>query len=584
MIDRTDFPQGKYKPTQPKALLLAPVMDRFLATGFDMVFFAPVISLMLSPLFRKLEILSLSSPSSTEFSVLAVLAIFYVCILAVLLQTLFLVWKKATPGQWFFKIRVVDIEDPNKQLSLTQSMLRSTLWVLQFFVLLLPFLEVFSHRERRPLHDRAAGTIVITKKNQGEHSPLPLEANLVRKVMTMSFLVIFFWSLAGVSYFYKMAMRGDFKRSELIADNFLCSQVSDSLSSEENHSDAARLDKAVALYLAGEVADECVLAEADFALWSSSEEGSSWAYFAKGVVKKYDKDLALPYFDKACETEEAVVACELAKLQMTSLSLPDSPIINADYFTDEMKKTETAKIMVAVDDYDRARYDKAEKNFLELKSMKGFGNFSQKGLIKSLWAQDKKEKAEGAFLSSLLQTSEETKREISAWMCVEQLDSDCSQKSQDSCENLKSEYVGNFKPVESPLAAIALLKERDCRKTTDIEMGRFHDLFKQYPDLLTYAQATSDESALSASQRLDSLRDLAFRKNPVRPAALRTQSLQSLAEKSMRPSDLEMITKYLGKRKVQDLAWSKVSAKIKNRGSAVIESDRQPASIQKEEP
>ncbi len=589
MIDRTDFPSQKWTSAKPQVLPLAPVLDRFLATGFDMVLFAPVISLMLSPLFRKLEIISLSSPTSTEFTVLAVLAVVYVCILTVLLQTLFLVWKKATPGQWFFKIRVVDFENPQNPLSLTQTMLRSTLWVLEFFILLLPFLEVFSHHQRRPMHDRAAGTIVITKKEIGEAAPHPFEADLVRKMLALSFLVIFFWSLAGVSYFYKMAMRGEFKRSELIADNFLCPQVSDSLSSEDNQSDAVRLDKAVALYLAGEVTDDCVQSEADFALWSSSEEGSSWAYFAKGVIKKYDKELALPYFDKACEAGESIVACELAKLQMTSLSLPDAQIINADYFTEEMKKTETAKIMVAVDDYDRAQYQKAEKNFIDLKSIKGFGNFAQKGLIKSLWAQGQIEKAEGAFLSSLLQTNIDTRNEISAWMCAEQLDADCSQKSRVSCENLKAEYVGNFRPIESTMAAIALLKEKDCRKTTEIDLGRFHDLFEQYPDLLSFAQALSDESSLSASERLDSLRELAFRKNPVRPAAVRSQSLQVLAEKSMRRSDQELITKYLSKRKVKDLAWSKVFSKMKKREASGLDpEERQPASIraanQEEEP
>lgn len=583
MIDRTEFQPQAYKSTHGiKPLNIAPVADRFLATAFDFVIFTPVVGLMLAPLFRRLELISMSSPQSTEFTVLAALAVFYICILSCLLQTLFLVWKKATPGQLFFKLRVVSVDHPEKHLSLTQSLLRSVLWTFEFFLLLLPFLEVFSDQQRRPLHDRAAGTMVITLKKDAEIAPHQFEAELVRKVMALSFMLLFFWGLTGVSHFYRMAMRGEFKRSELIANNYLCEEVSRSLDEEDAQNDGLRIDKAVGLYLASEVSDDCVLSEADFALWSSSDEGADWAYFAKGLIKKYDRELAASYFEQACQSNDQGAACELAKIHQGLLGAGENENVDPSDFSEQVKETETAQVLSAVYDFEQARYAEAEKRFVSLKETKGYTHFAQKGLIKSLWAQNKKEKAEGAFLGSLLQENSSEQRDVMAWLCLEQLDDQCSPKSKQACESLKEQYVGNLHQVENPLVAVALIKEKDCRKSTDMEIARFHELFKEYPDVLTWTKAVTEESNLSSTERLDLLRELSFRKTPVRPQVVRTQALQTLAEKSLRKSDIELVMKSLDSRKIKDLAWDKVFNKMKNRNLPTVEEDRQPASLKQD--
>src|ERR1043165_5154429 len=97
---------------------------------------------------------------------------------------------------------------------------------------------------------------------------------------------------------------------------------------------------------------------------------------------------------------------------MATLIPTDTKLENPKDLSDQAKTTETAQILMAIHEFEQAKYADAEKIFLSLKETKGYNNFSQKGLIKSLWAQNKKEKAEGAFLSSLLQTNVETKREM----------------------------------------------------------------------------------------------------------------------------------------------------------------------------
>jgi uncharacterized RDD family membrane protein YckC len=64
---------------------------------------------------------------------------------------------QTTPGKYFFKMRVVPYEPALGQTRLTfgQSFLRALLWNIEFCLLGLPWLEVFSDPKRRLLHDRA---------------------------------------------------------------------------------------------------------------------------------------------------------------------------------------------------------------------------------------------------------------------------------------------------------------------------------------------------------------------------------------------------------------------------------------------
>ncbi len=150
-----------------KHFQIAPVADRFLAFIFDLVIFTPIFSLIMAGVFKHLELMYFVSPQSVEFLVLVSVAVLFAVILAILFQTLFLVWMGATPGKYFFKIKVVSVANPVDRLRFSQAFLRSSLWALEALCFALPWLEVLSEHKRRPLHDRAAGTMVTTLKTQG---------------------------------------------------------------------------------------------------------------------------------------------------------------------------------------------------------------------------------------------------------------------------------------------------------------------------------------------------------------------------------------------------------------------------------
>lgn len=540
-----DFSPHNQKANTP--FRIAPLSDRILAFVFDMILFMPVFSFVLANLFRKLELVYFTSPDSIEFLVLCGVSFVFVAFLTILFQTLFLLLMQATPGKYFFKLQVISLQDPKKQLRFSQAFLRSTLWVLEFICLLFPFLEIASESLRRPLHDRAAGTMVVTLKNKGDGGPHLLESQFVRQVLVVVSLCAFVWATFFVGHFYKMAVRGDFKKSELESDNSLCSTVTSSLKGNE-----LRIDKALALYLADSISEECLSSEADFVLWTPAGNEKAWAYLAKGLLKKYDTDQMANYLEKSCEMDEDGEACKIAQFEAdpATYSIPDG--------------SQTAAILRVTQDFEKGRYAKAEKEFLDLAHESGFEAFAQQGLVKSFWAQNKTEKAQGAYQSVVHQMDRNQSLELSAWMCHEELDRKCTQEAYDSCETLKSQSAQANSKNSGVFAALALIREKECRHTGAITDRQYAEMLEDHKDVLQYVKAISKNSILSNEERSHLLQDLALRKESVRPVFLRRLALQQWIDYAHSESDLSRISQFLKEKKVHDLSWIKTYEKSMN--------------------
>jgi uncharacterized RDD family membrane protein YckC len=534
-----DFSPQTQKANTPYRI--APLSDRILAFVFDLIIFMPVFSFVLANLFRKLELVYFTSPDSIEFLVLAAVSFVFVAFLTILFQTLFLLLMRATPGKYFFKLQVISLQEPTKQLRFSQAFLRSTIWVLEFICLLFPFLEIASESLRRPVHDRAAGTMVVTLKNKGDSGPHLLESQFVRQILVVVSLCGFVWATFFVGHFYKMAVRGDFKKSELESDNSLCSTVTSNLKGNE-----LRIDKALALYLADSITEECLSSEADFVLWTPSSSEKSWAYLAKGLLKKYDTDQMANYLEKSCEMEEGGEACQIAQFEAdpATYSIPEG--------------SQTSAVLRVTQDFEKGRYAKAEKEFLELAHESGFEAFSQQGLVKTFWAQNKVERAQGAYQSVVHQMDRSQSMELSAWMCHEELDRKCTQEAYESCETLKSQ-VAQTKSAHSGLfVALALIREKECRHTSALDERQYLSMLEDHKDVLQYVKAISKDSNLSNEDRSLALQDLALRKDSVRPVFLRRLALQQWIGYAHSESDLNRISQFLKEKKVHDLSWIKV--------------------------
>lgn len=510
------------------SLKLASVSDRLVAFAIDVFIFSPVIQLAVAPVMKKIEVMSIAAPDSMELITLMAVAGALGLLSVVALQTFFVATWAATPGKLFLKLRVLAI-DGQKKLSIAQAALRSLIWVFEIFFFFLPFLEVLSQRHRRPLHDRASESVVVTLKAQGDEGPHPLETQFVRQVLIVCAVFVSSWVFFGVARVYRLSLVGNFKKSELIGNSTLCPQV--------DTDSPNRVDEALALYLAKSANEDCVMVEADFAFWATDSGNKAWGYLAKAVVLREDHKLADVYLKKVCQENAQSEACEISKLlQEKSPGLKAAESLTARVLRIEQLDRQGAFADVA-----------KEIQNLDHPSLVGYRIRHQIG---SFWANHNLDQARGAFQVAIAALGPISKRDISSWMCLEELALECSPSSSArACSEIKK--VNSETNLET---AWAQIKSQACqRHFSEPGLTRYHDLMRTYPDFATLVQVVVESDSRSLAQREQTLRNLVVSSRGfVQSAALSEWIETAQTEKSWAEIQTE-----LKKIKRRDWVWQR---------------------------
>jgi uncharacterized RDD family membrane protein YckC len=466
----------------------ASVSDRVLAFFIDILLLSPFLQLVLVPFSKKIEIVSLTAPDSMELMALMGISGILVVALVAAFQTLCWTFWGATPGKYFLKLRVVSIRHGEQRgMPWGQALLRSLVWCLEFALLGIPFLEVLSHHRRRPLHDRASETSVISLKNEVDRGPHPIETQFVRQAMLFIVLLFGIWIFFGVGKFYRMAMDGDFRKEELLNDQALCSRISDEAPN--------RVDEALALFLVGEVSDECVEKEIDFVLWNPSDENSevkSWALLAKGIISRDSSMLSTEYLKKSCDSSDGE-ACDIATKMLDEKS-------EADIAGDSL----TAKVL---------QLENLERHgqFTELaKQVNAFpsGNFKEPlvgYLLRAFWSDHKIEEARGVFEAQNLNLDIDSKKSLAAWMCLQELDLGC----ESSLESRSCDVVARSPATGRVEVVWAQIKLGDCRQSPEPTLEQYHEIMTKRPDFRALLQASVKETGWASDRRAAQLENLA---------------------------------------------------------------------------
>jgi uncharacterized RDD family membrane protein YckC/tetratricopeptide (TPR) repeat protein len=549
---------------------IAPAVDRFMAFVFDAALFSPLTSLLLSPLFKKIELRYYTAPGSLEFIAFLALGFFATLAFAIFLQTLCVFYWGATPGKYFFKLRVISLTpNSNGKVQLIQSFLRSGLWAIEFLCLWIPYIAIFSHRERRPVHDRASETMVVTLKVSADGGPHPLEAHFVRNLFFILIAVALMWTSLFSSQIYHMAAAGEFKKSELEERQALCSEVT-----HFAEKGMVREDLALARYMAGEVDDDCLLSEADFGLWTQDPTQQAWGYLAKSIYYQYDHEKSNHYLDKVCEQDPKSEACRL------SLA-----ITNEDHkeLTKEPQSL-TAHILQVRELTGKGDYDQALQKLTEVNSWTdgasvadAFQKYTQKQTVKLLWMLGKHEQSSGAYLNSWPFMEPQDQSEISAWMCLEQVEDHCDNVSYKPCEDLRETLTQASPPRVSTEAVVAMVKEAECKKSHDLPLLLLHEALEENSSLNLLVSALSSQSNWSPEHRLDTLRDLSFSKSPTITKSVQKQARLALVSKTQDIQDFVKTSKILETAGRHDWAWQKIKNKIAE-ATKKDKSSRLPAS------
>lgn len=475
-----------YSSEKPKQWHGASVADRILAFFVDFLLLTPVWQLLLAPFSKKIELLMISAPESLEMFALIGVGAFFSLLLIIVYQTVCLTLWGATPGKYFLKLRVVSLRgEGSEKLVWTQALLRSVVWCCELFAMGVPFLEVLSHHQRMPLHDRAAETGVKTLKVEWERGPHPLESHFVRQIIFVFTVFVVSWMFFGVGKIYRLAQDGGFKKDELVEEGYLCRRVSEDSSN--------RVDEALALFLMAEVSPDCVEREADFVLWSPGTEKKDWAYLAKGILMQDQKSVAVGYFAKSCQHNPESEACIIA--QRIQDKANDSQF-SWGSLTAKVLQLESLERQGELDEVKTKVAQFPSENFRE--PLVGY-------LLRALWSGHQLERARGIFEAQNLTADTESKKSLAAWMCLQELDIDCEKPQKTKSCELVSELQGGSQLEVS----WAQLKLRDCRKSAEPALHLFHELFTQRPDFRGLVEASSSETSWPADKRVAQLEKIA---------------------------------------------------------------------------
>jgi uncharacterized RDD family membrane protein YckC len=515
---------------------LAPVGDRLLAFAIDFFLFSPVAHLLLSFLLRKIEILRISAPDSMELMSLIFVSASIVLCFAIGLQTVFLHFWGGTPGKLFLKLRVVTSPEGHS-LSFAQALVRSVLWSFEALLFFMPFLEILSHRQRRALHDRGAETMVITLKSQGDSGPHPLERQFVRQILIVFSLLVTSWIFFGVGRAYHLGLSGAYKKSDLASAGSLCQYVNDDSSN--------RVDEALGLFLADAVSDECVLLEADFAMWTVDDVSKAWAFLAMAVVSRAEPSLSQAYLQKVCEHSPGSEPCKLSEAIQDIGGAEEDAVTRSSSLT-----AQVLRVMRMDREVDFAKMPK------ELKAIQHTGllPFKLKHQVKALWAGHSLEKARGVFQGGLLSVGPMAREELSAWMCLEELQQSCvSDQRSMACAELAEGKTNDDLEI-----AWANIKSSSCLRSEEgTTLTRFKGLFEKRKDFHKLVEAVTNPNQWSSERQDAVLQDLVAHAS----GSVGRWALGERIERAQSADAWKSIFSVLEKAKKRDWVWQRQTLK-----------------------
>ena len=283
----------------------ASVLDRVFSFLLDYLVLSPVISFLILIFFQKeISIWSANTLTSELKAVFVLLAISYVVFFS-FLQSLFIYFWQATPGQYFLKLKVVD-QKADQGIYFFRILFRQLGFWSSFLLLGFPWISVLAHSEQKTFYDKLSETKVISLKAKPDFFTFEFETRYWQALMgtLMVFVSVILLALGWQQHQNIKASSYTFEKMR--SDNFFCDDLKSVQFTE-------RLQMVVALNLVGQIADDCVDKEADFVLWKSdNQELRSLAYYAKSLTEIEEKAENL-YLESACQGyDRKVLGCKLA--------------------------------------------------------------------------------------------------------------------------------------------------------------------------------------------------------------------------------------------------------------------------------
>lgn len=497
----------------------APLADRMLALAFDLCLWVPSLLLLVKPIWREFQYHQMLSPGSTEAMLFMAIGLGVSVVLIVFAQTLMIARWGTTPGKRIFQISVVRLED-GARLSWGASLLRACTQLFELCLLGLPFLEILSHPERRPWHDRLAESHVVSLKGRSFEAPHWLEQRFFRNLywgFSLS-VVLMFGSFMWKTH-QQLAV-GAFKREELRDSGYLCESLQDVKSSELLGESESRMDFALAMYNAGLVSSECLESEADFAFWTQNSELLPWASLIRGVLaqeKGFEakRDEWTQYFEAACPEEKApgvealtpgrVFLCRLVDDYWSARTIQNKSV--AQELGEQIKsRSLTEKVRSLHHLIEEGKFALIEASAAEENWPLALIPYLQEVGLKSLYLQNRNSEFSSASRLVTRAWSTEDREKSLAWTCFADRVQSCGKKNAETCRDLRRLNQHNPNPQREVTLALGFdlwcSNKRDAQVEAEIRLLRERDPLLSWMSL---GGANAHESKTTRTQQFQIL-------------------------------------------------------------------------------
>ncbi len=470
---------------------LASPLDRLAAVVADLVIISPVATLVMSP-FRKLASEAMLQGRDDAWMIATASAIGISVLFVILYQTYFLVKWRATPGKRLMGLTVESLWDQEgAPLRPQVAFMRACTLCFEVLLLGLPLIGVIGNDRRRPLHDRVADTIVLSKKRTRVGVPGLSERSLASGLVGAFFLSLLIIATFKISQF---RLLGATPMAALETPIALCEAVG---RAETNWIPAlgekkpSRISIALSLYEADAIDEDCLKTEADGSLWSKGSR--DLGYLARGLAEKSDDAASQEYLDRACDGANETDVCRALSL-LDKSELPDDPVeakaqqVLRDSemlaLTTSLKpKSELFLKILAIRELISHKQEAQAIAIIDsIAPQRDLAYFLTSERAKSLWAIGEKQKSRDILQTAIVALASDERVALTRWFCyAETSENGCSAQAKSSCDLLSASVQNDKVLLGDPEVTLAYLRGEACSDRLDEK--RIAELKAETPDI-----------------------------------------------------------------------------------------------------
>lgn len=423
-------------PSSGEPVRLARPTDRLAAVIVDVfVLLVPLFILLSAPLKRWMTA-SFILGAEPDFIAMIAGMIFLGIVILVLYQTCLHYWFGATVGKYIFDLRVKSVfAEP--QISFANHFMRACVWTFEILCLGLPLLAVFSNSRRRTLHDRVCDTVVVVRTNAEAAAPEVWERGLVRGFFAACLIALSLLAAVQARHLFDRLKTEKGLTSLIERETARCEAVSKNMG-DEDKSDAkphSRLDMAMSLYSAGIADRDCLETEVELELAAQVPVGPV-TYLAQAFVNADDAEVSNSYLDQVCEDAADSVECTMSQVVG---KWSDEDWSSVEALLNKGKPGSGYLEVWGVRHFMKQGQYKQALAFLDILSeRRELAEFSLVQRIKALYNSNLGAEADVALAQALPVITGEEAKDVSAWLCAQQLQEGCAALEKLSCKGVRS--------------------------------------------------------------------------------------------------------------------------------------------------